>query len=75
MNIRCICGNETIVTPGANPGYFLKDTSWFDAEKKEIRCPKCKSTQLPLELIGADGDTVKVQVVPGRTITKKFSWS
>lgn len=77
MVIRCICGNETHITPGANPGYFLSDDKWFDPEKSEIRCPKCKSTALPLEFIegGSNGAPVKVRVVPGRTITKKTIWT
>ena len=55
MNIRCICGNETTINPGGRPGYILRDESWFDKGKSEIRCPKCKSTELPLELIdGSD---------------------
>jgi len=75
MMIRCTCGNDTIISPGANPGYFLNDTSWFDAATNEIRCPKCKSARLPLELIDASGGTVKVRIVPGRTIQKKHAWS
>ncbi len=75
MVIRCVCGNETTISPGANPGYFLNDAAWFDAGKKELRCPKCKSVQLPLELIEASGDTIKVRVSPGRTIPKKYSWA
>lgn len=77
MNIRCVCGNETTVAPGGNPGYILRDDSWFDREKEEIRCPKCKNTALPLELIkaGAEGEPIKVKVVPGRTIPKKTVWT
>lgn len=73
MNIRCICGNETIISPGGKPGYILRDEGWFDKAKSEIRCPKCKSTTLPLELIDASGP-IKVRVVPGRTIPKKGFW-
>lgn len=73
VNIRCICGNETTINPGGKPGYILRDESWFDKGKSEIRCPKCKSTELPLELIDGSGP-VKVQVVPGRTIAKKGFW-
>lgn len=73
MNIRCICGNETTINAGGRPGYILRDESWFDKAKNEIRCPKCKSTELPLELIDASGP-IKVQVVPGRTIAKKGFW-
>lgn len=77
MVIRCVCGNETTVSPGAKPGYYLRDEKWFDRDKSELRCPKCKSTSLPLELIdaGRAGDPIKVQVVPGRTIPKKFAWT
>lgn len=75
MVIRCVCGNETPIFPGAKPGYFLRNTDWFDAKSKELRCPKCKSDKLPIELIEASGDIVKVRVVPGRTIEKKYSWA
>lgn len=77
MNIRCICGNEMTISPGGRPGYILRDDSWFDRETRELRCPKCKSTALPLELIDTgDGDRpVKVRVVPGRTIPRKGFWS
>lgn len=77
MVIRCICGNETSIVPGGRPGYFLRDESWFDRDSGELRCPKCKSTQLPLELLdaGQSGGPVKVSVVPGRTIPKKVAWT
>ena len=75
MVIRCTCGNETVISPGANPGYTLTDNAWFDPAQEEVRCPKCKSNRLPLELISADGGAVKVRVVPGRTIPKKYSWA
>lgn len=73
MNIRCVCGNETTVSPGGNPGYILNNEAWLDRNTLELRCPKCKSKELPLELI--DGGTpIKVRVVPGRTIPKPSLW-
>jgi len=76
MVIRCVCGNETHITPGAKPGYFLRDDASFDAQKKELRCPKCKSTALPLELLETRSNgAIIVQVVPGRTIAKSPLWS
>jgi len=74
VNIRCVCGNETIISPGGNPGYILRDDKWFDKKSNQLRCPKCNNTELPLELIDASGP-IKVQVVPGRTIAKKGFWS
>lgn len=64
------------MSPGGRPGYLLQDEAWFDREANEIRCPKCKSTSLPLELLdaGGGGRPVKVQVVPGRTIRNKGIW-
>ena len=77
MNIRCVCGNETTVSPGGKPGYILRDEKWFDRAKGELRCPKCKSTMLPLELIDAGDEArpIKVKVEPGRTIAHKPAWS
>lgn len=74
MNIRCVCGNETTISPGARPGYFLWDDKWYDRDENIIRCPKCKSTELPLELLDASGEVITVNVVPGRTIPKKAVW-
>lgn len=74
MNIRCVCGNEVTISP-ARPDYYLKDEKWFDEETKTIKCPKCDSTQLPLELIDGSGSgPVKVRVVAGRTIANKGLW-
>lgn len=75
MNIRCVCGNETTITP-AYPDYILKDESWFDPKTEKLRCSKrnCASEQLPLELVDATGP-IKVRVVAGRTIAQKGFWS
>jgi len=74
MNIRCVCGNETTISPGGNPGYILRDESWLDRTTLELRCPKCKSAALPIELVDA-GSPVKVRLVPGRTIPKRSLWA
>ena len=76
MVIRCICGNECFLMPGGKPGYILKDNAWYDREANAVRCPKCKSTATPLEVLEATGSgQVKVKVVPGRTIQKKYVWT
>lgn len=76
MIIRCVCGTETTITPAGRTGYVLKEANWYDKEAKELRCPKCKSTQLPLELAGevTGQGPITVKVVPGRSIAKKGFW-
>lgn len=77
MVIRCVCGNEMTITPGGRNGYLLTDETWYDQENNEVRCPKCKSNALPLEVAddGSSGQAITVRVVPGRTIANKGFWN
>jgi phage FluMu protein Com len=52
MNIRCRCGNEVIVSHGSE-SYLLRKLEWFDVEKGEVRCPKCRNNNLAITAIGS----------------------
>lgn len=69
MNIRCQCGNEVTVSPESEIAWL--DRAWYNAERGQLECPKCKekTLPLPLELVEAPEDgPVKVKIDAFRTV-------
>lgn len=69
MNVRCQCGNETNLLPDSE--YAWLDRTWYNEERNQLECPKCKEKTLPLPMevveVPEDGP-VKVKVDIYRTV-------
>jgi len=73
VNIRCICGNETTIIAGGKPGYILRDESWFDKAKSEIRCLLAvQSMVLLVALVGGAIDCLLTLALVG---VDNYIWS
>lgn len=71
MNMRCACGNEVQLI-NDNEGTWL-DRTWYNEERNELECPKCKHKTLPLPVVLTDEVTevgpIKVRTDFFRSIT------